>query len=199
MWPFLCGLRYTCSRPLSPIKLTGGSSTPLNYLVCDSRRFFSKVQEQLAPSDGQRRTIYALSTPPGKAGIAVVRVSGPDALLVWKRMVRTYKDHQIPPKPWKLERCHIILPDERNELLDDGLAVFFRGEVTYRLRREQIHQWFLVQHRNHLQQRTLSNYIFTLVALLFRLYSPLSLVLNSVDLLSPESSPDVHLEMVDLI
>lgn len=42
-------------------------------------------------SDAQRRTIYALSTPPGKAGIAIIRVSGPDALDVWRRVTRKKK------------------------------------------------------------------------------------------------------------
>jgi tRNA U34 5-carboxymethylaminomethyl modifying GTPase MnmE/TrmE len=39
-------------------------------------------------SDPQRTTIYALSTPPGKSGITVIRVSGPDTLSIWQRMVR---------------------------------------------------------------------------------------------------------------
>ena len=43
---------------------------------------------ELVPSDSERRTIYALSTPPGKAGVAVVRVSGPDALQVWRNIVK---------------------------------------------------------------------------------------------------------------
>jgi tRNA modification GTPase len=75
-------------------------------------------------SDAQRSTIYALSTPPGKAGVAVVRVSGPDALDVWTRLVKTRK--QRVPEPWKMERCRIAHP-ETGEVLDDGLAVFFKG------------------------------------------------------------------------
>jgi tRNA modification GTPase len=129
MWPFLRGIRYTNSRSVwSAVKLTGKVSNLFNH--------FSQVRaihEELARSDAQRRTIYALSTPPGKAGIAVVRISGPDALLVWKRMVKTYQDKQVTPKPWKLERCHIIHPDEGAELLDDGLAVYFKGELTHHL------------------------------------------------------------------
>lgn len=102
----------------------------------------------LVLSNAQRRTIYALSTPPGKGGVAVIRISGPNALQVWHRMVRTrsrarrtdpHKGHPTEerassrtdpktslPIPWKLERCHII-DSESGELLDDGLVVFFRG------------------------------------------------------------------------
>ncbi|KAF9468779.1 tRNA modification GTPase TrmE, partial [Collybia nuda] len=84
-------------------------------------------------SDSQRHTIYALSTPPGKAGVAVVRVSGPDAFLVWKRMVRIRggKGEYRSPVPWKMERCRIIQPEESGEALDDGLAVYFRAPRSF--------------------------------------------------------------------
>ncbi|KAF8211538.1 tRNA modification GTPase GTPBP3 [Mycena galopus ATCC 62051] len=78
-------------------------------------------------SDAQRSTIYALSTPPGKAGVAVVRVSGPNALDVWSRVVKTRKRLH---EPWKMERCQIIHP-ETGETLDDGLAVFFKGPKSF--------------------------------------------------------------------
>jgi tRNA modification GTPase len=81
---------------------------------------------QLVRSDGQKQTIYALSTPPGKGGVAVIRVSGPEALEVWRRMVRPLRT-KPQPAPWKLERCKIVDPEEPNEVLDDGLSVFFQG------------------------------------------------------------------------
>jgi len=100
-------------------------------------------------SDAQRKTIYALSTPPGKSGIAVIRVSGPDALTVWQRMVRPARaartthdpdarkhnltdDTSTPtperhrPETQRLERCRVVDP-HTTEHLDDALAVFFRG------------------------------------------------------------------------
>lgn len=92
---------------------------------------------ELGLSDVQRRTIYALSTPPGKAGVGVVRISGPDALRIWERVVsrkikpsnaQNLKLHKSGPEPWKMERCSIIHPDT-SETLDDGLAVFFRGTL----------------------------------------------------------------------
>ncbi|TFK74386.1 tRNA modification GTPase TrmE [Pluteus cervinus] len=80
-------------------------------------------------SDAQRRTIYALSTPPGKGGVAVIRVSGPHALLVWESMVRK-PGHAPLPSPWRMERCKIIHPETR-EHLDEGLAVFFKGPKSF--------------------------------------------------------------------
>lgn len=85
---------------------------------------------KLTLSDAQRRTIYALSSPPGKAGVAVIRISGPDALEVWKRMVKTFKKpdqiKDVLPEPWMMERVRILYP-ESGEILDDGLSVFFKG------------------------------------------------------------------------
>lgn len=78
-------------------------------------------------SDAQRSTIYALSTHPGKAGIAVVRISGPDTLDVWRNVVKPYSAAKKNPEPWKMERCRITDP-QTHEIIDDGLAVFFKGK-----------------------------------------------------------------------
>lgn len=80
-------------------------------------------------SDAQRRTIYALSTPPGKAGIAVIRVSGPDALDVWRRVTHKKKSRDIPT-PWMFQRRHVVDP-ETEERLDDSLVVFFKGPKSF--------------------------------------------------------------------
>lgn len=83
------------------------------------------------PSDAQKRTIYALATPSGKGGVAVIRVSGPEALAVYQRMVRPYtkvvaKDKPAVPSARKMIRCTVYDPDS-GEDIDDGLAVFFPG------------------------------------------------------------------------
>ncbi|KAG6896870.1 hypothetical protein C0992_005561 [Termitomyces sp. T32_za158] len=94
---------------------------------CSSSLFvLNGPQVDLVASDAQRRTIYALSTPPGKGGVAVIRISGPDALLVWDSMVRTSKKKKVP-EPWKMERCRISHPYNESGALDDGLAVYFKG------------------------------------------------------------------------
>ncbi|KAF7982307.1 hypothetical protein HWV62_28988 [Athelia sp. TMB] len=92
-----------------------------------------KAFRELVSSDAQRQTIYALSTAPGKAGVAVVRISGPDALDAWKAMVQPYspkKSQKAHPEPWKLERCRVIDPNTGG-VLDDGLAVFFKGPKSF--------------------------------------------------------------------
>lgn len=94
-----------------------------------TRRFSIKV----VPSPAEKKTIYALSTPPGRGGIGVIRVSGPDALDVYSQMVHVRgggsakgKHKELTPEPWKLRRCSIVHP-ESQEVLDEGMAVFFKG------------------------------------------------------------------------
>ncbi|KAF8164832.1 tRNA modification GTPase TrmE [Crassisporium funariophilum] len=101
---------------------------PETHLYSDKRR----VSSVLTTTNAQRQTIYALSTPPGKGGVAIVRISGPDALQVWKRMVRPTmrKTSLEEPPAWKLHRCRIIHP-ESEFVIDDGLAVYFRAPYSY--------------------------------------------------------------------
>jgi len=89
--------------------------------------------EPLTESHNEKKTIYALSTPPGRAGVAVIRISGPNALDVYYSMVTTssgthleHKGRAVEPKPWRMERCSIC-DAQTEEILDDGLAVFFKG------------------------------------------------------------------------
>lgn len=86
-------------------------------------------------SDAQRKTIYALSTPPGKGGIAVIRVSGPDTRSVWKALTRPLRASLVDkaPTPRLAELRHIIDP-LTGEKLDDGLVLFFKGEFHLRVR-----------------------------------------------------------------
>ncbi|KZT20670.1 tRNA modification GTPase GTPBP3 [Neolentinus lepideus HHB14362 ss-1] len=115
------------SQILHPLQSYSKKGHSTNGLQATNTGFSS-----LALSDAQRRTIYALSTPPGKAGVAVVRISGPDAQDVWRRMVRLYNtnDRGREPRPWKMERCKVVHP-ESGETLDDGLAVFFKAPRSF--------------------------------------------------------------------
>ncbi|XP_076318544.1 5-taurinomethyluridine-[tRNA] synthase subunit GTPB3, mitochondrial [Tachypleus tridentatus] len=65
-------------------------------------------------------TIYALSTPPGRAAVAVIRVSGPQVIMVLKRLARFKKI----PEPRKLFLKKIFDP-VNNKILDQSLVVWF--------------------------------------------------------------------------
>ena len=115
------------------------SSTHFNVSRTETRRMSGLTGQHtttlhtppsLVRSEAQRKTIYALSTPPGKAGVAVIRVSGTEALNVWTDFVcirsKKGKSKEMLPEPWKMYRCDVVHP-QTGELLDSGLAVYFKG------------------------------------------------------------------------
>ncbi|MEM8754445.1 MAG: tRNA uridine-5-carboxymethylaminomethyl(34) synthesis GTPase MnmE [Pseudomonadota bacterium] len=69
-----------------------------------------------------RDTIYALATAPGKAGVAVVRISGPDA----PRVLTDLAGDPPPPRMMSLRR--IV---DSGELIDRALVVRFRAGASF--------------------------------------------------------------------
>ena len=70
-------------------------------------------------------TIYALSSGPGTSGVAVVRISGPDASKVLKLLTK----HELPaPRVATLRKINNI---NTSELIDEGLILWFPGPQSY--------------------------------------------------------------------
>ncbi|KAI8575977.1 hypothetical protein K450DRAFT_180015 [Umbelopsis ramanniana AG] len=130
----------TASRQLYNV---GSAALPLRYPRCAIRfprahsRFFasqnsipafSYVQPQAGPD-----TIFALSTAPGKAGVAVIRISGknaeevstgtPIAVLKMTHMKKL-------PAPRQAVLKKIYHPSSK-ELLDKGIVLWFPGPQSY--------------------------------------------------------------------
>jgi tRNA modification GTPase len=97
----------------------------------------------LTLSQAQKETIYALATPQGKGGVAVIRVSGQLSREVYARMVKPWKrlrgitdnagsaseDDKMTrldatPKERMAIRCRIV-DEGSGEMLDDGIALWF--------------------------------------------------------------------------
>lgn len=128
LFPRLLGARQVQFRPTSSTR--NYCRQPRLRRVHTSPIYHHELKTQ---SHNEKKTVYALSTPPGRAGVAVIRISGPNALDVYHSMVNTSsnahpecKRRSVVPKPWHLQRCS-ILDAESRETLDDGLAVFFKG------------------------------------------------------------------------
>ena len=62
-------------------------------------------------------TIYALSTPPGVSGIAIIRLSGTNALRIAKDFVGTIN------KPRMAILKKII--DSKHEMIDEGIVIWY--------------------------------------------------------------------------
>jgi tRNA modification GTPase len=68
-------------------------------------------------------TIYALATAPGRAGVAVVRLSGPGAAAALRDLAGSL------PLPRQGHYAHFRDP-ESGEILDDGIALYFAGPAS---------------------------------------------------------------------
>ncbi len=70
-------------------------------------------------------TIYALSSGPGLAGVAVVRVSGKET----SNVIKLITNHDLPtPRVATLRKMNNI---NTNELIDEGLIIWFPGPDSY--------------------------------------------------------------------
>lgn len=74
-------------------------------------------------------TIAAISTPPGKGGVAIIRISGPDAIGIADRCFRPRCGEALSSlSPRQMHYGEIL---RGGESIDDGLAVVFRAPGSY--------------------------------------------------------------------
>ena len=69
-------------------------------------------------------TIFALSSAPGKSGVAVIRISGDNLLKLFKRIINKKK---IEPR----HAYYTNLTDNDNELIDQCIAVYFNAPHSF--------------------------------------------------------------------
>ena len=70
-------------------------------------------------------TIYALSTGPGISGVAIIRISGPEA----SNVIKSITGKEIPkPRVATLRKINNI---NTSELIDEGIIIWFPGPESY--------------------------------------------------------------------
>ena len=70
-------------------------------------------------------TIYALSSGPGVSGVAIVRISGPEA----SNVIKSLTGKEIPkPRMATLRKINNI---NTSELIDEGIIIWFPGPQSY--------------------------------------------------------------------
>ena len=74
-------------------------------------------------------TSAAISTPPGKGGVAVIRISGPDAFLVAQKMFRKKGGNDGGEIRYRTQIYGDIL--YLGEEIDDGLITYFKAPNSY--------------------------------------------------------------------
>jgi tRNA modification GTPase len=79
------------------------------------------------PSFDSEDTIVAVSTPPGRGGLGVVRLSGPSALRIVEGLVR-----KRGAASWQARQAAVAdLLDERQEAVDEVVVTFFERPHSY--------------------------------------------------------------------
>lgn len=71
------------------------------------------------------KTIAAISTAKGKGGVAIIRISGDDALLIAKKMMKLRSEVTKPRKAYYGE----ILRD--GDVIDDGILTYFKAPASF--------------------------------------------------------------------
>src|SRR5271156_1796933 len=74
----------------------------------------------------QNETIVAIATPPGRGGIGIVRLSGPDATRIAEPMLRLRN-----PLAHAQARLADVLDLDTQEKLDEAIATFFAAPHSY--------------------------------------------------------------------
>ena len=74
-------------------------------------------------SQPDRDTISALATPPGRAGVGIIRVSGPAAMTIAQAVL----GYQPQPRYAHYGPFH----NEQGQLLDEGIALYFPGPHSF--------------------------------------------------------------------
>jgi tRNA modification GTPase len=77
----------------------------------------------LNPND----TIVAISTPPGRGGLGIVRISGSGALGIAEQILRFPRQHAW--RPWTAALAE--LPDKEGRTVDQVVATFFERPLSY--------------------------------------------------------------------
>lgn len=116
---------------------------PPNLLSLASRT--SKIQLRTSlrcyatrASTSREPTIFAPATGRGKTAISILRVSGPDALNVWRDMTKPPRQQlegvrrsvaaTVRDPPARKAMLRRIVHPKTNEVLDEGIVLYFPGE-----------------------------------------------------------------------
>jgi len=76
-------------------------------------------------------TITAVATPPGEGGIAIVRISGPEAHRIAERIFRPRSRRDLSASPGGATRYGRFIDPQTGEAADDGLLTLFRRPRSY--------------------------------------------------------------------
>src|SRR2546423_2430466 len=78
-------------------------------------------------SSAETDTIVALATPPGRSGIGIVRLSGPQSLGILRQLIRS---QTFDPQPNMLT-LHSIFDTDKGDVLDQAMVCYFKAPHSF--------------------------------------------------------------------
>lgn len=69
-------------------------------------------------------SIVAIATPPGRGGVGIVRLSGPQALKIAEKITQKYV---FKPRQAHFYHCY----DEQHQVIDEGIIIYFKAPHSY--------------------------------------------------------------------
>ncbi|MDR0329134.1 MAG: tRNA uridine-5-carboxymethylaminomethyl(34) synthesis GTPase MnmE [Rickettsia sp.] len=72
-------------------------------------------------------TIFAQSSKPGKAGVAVFRISGPKSLFALKQLLKNNNIEFVP----RIMYCKKLINPKNQELIDDVVVAYFQAPASF--------------------------------------------------------------------
>ncbi|WP_375332803.1 MULTISPECIES: tRNA uridine-5-carboxymethylaminomethyl(34) synthesis GTPase MnmE [unclassified Candidatus Tisiphia] len=72
-------------------------------------------------------TIFAQSSKPGKAGVAVFRISGPKSLFALKHLLKNNNIEFVP----RIMYCKKLINPKNQELIDDAVVAYFQAPASF--------------------------------------------------------------------
>ncbi|KAE9374269.1 P-loop containing nucleoside triphosphate hydrolase protein [Stipitochalara longipes BDJ] len=118
-----------CTSLASKPALRPSRNAVFNLNLPSSTRILSQRRFQtsgLTSLDYEYDTIYALSTAPGRAAIAIIRISGPG----WWDIYQALCPNQTPPKLRKATLRDLYDPSDTTNILDSALVLHFPAPRT---------------------------------------------------------------------
>ncbi len=96
-------------------------------LCCFRELFLRNTGKEV---NGVEQTIAAVATAPGESGIGIIRISGPEAPEILKRVF----EYKSGKKAEKFEERRMIygnIVDEKGEIIDEAMVVYMKAPHTY--------------------------------------------------------------------
>lgn len=92
---------------------------------------FSTTRHVLEREKYYKPTIYALSTAPGKAAVAIIRISGPASTYIFRKLTGSSSPPQARLATVRKLFDPKSLEQGRKKLIDESLCLFFKGPHSY--------------------------------------------------------------------